>query len=217
MGVSVKWNEHSGAGGSGIPADFPIRTYAVHETRRGFSAQIMQFLGSLTPPPAPSLKFGLFGAAARKSPKPAPAGQKEHKENVFRCGEAAATKNHHLCGHIDSPLLGRESGQVGRIANPTYLQGNSGQKAKVQGRGCRRRRRGSLTPPPTPSPLLAFGQERGGGAAEGGGGGVRRPGGLRSIGNAPRKFPNWSLAILKITPKAEEWDADFRRLRPQIL
>ncbi len=114
-----------------------------------------QAAGGLAPLPAPSLKFGLFRAAARKSPKPAPAGQKEHKENVFRCGgEAAATKNNHLCGHIDSPLLGRESGQVGRIGNPTYLQGNSGQKAKVQG----------------------------GSAAEGGGGGVRRAGGLRYMG-----------------------------------
>ncbi len=125
----------------------------------------------LTPPPPPSaappplswpkarrgegvgggvrlpLKFGLFGAAARKSPKSAPAGQKEHKEIVFRCGGfAAATKNNHLCGHIDSPLLGRESGQVGRIANLTYLQGNSGQKAKVQGGG---RGRGEAPPPPS--------------------------------------------------------------------
>ncbi len=134
---SVKTTESGGD--RGFDAN-KSRTYAVREPH----PTPAEGGGGASPLPLPPpLKFCLFGAAARKSPKSAPAGQKEHKEIVFRCGgEAAATKNHHLCGHIDSPLLGRESGQVGRIANPTYLQGNSGQKAKVQGRGCRRRRRG---------------------------------------------------------------------------
>ncbi len=36
-------------------------------------------------------------------------------------------------------------------------------------------------------------------------------------GGGGKKISNWSLAIPKITPKTEEWDADFRRLRPQSL
>ncbi len=99
----------------------------------------------LTPPPTPSLKFGLFGAAARKSPKPAPAGQKEHKENVFHCGGAAAMKNN---------LLFRTAEAAG---GP--MRRGCGQKAKVEGGGAAEGG-GGASPLPLPPP----------GAAEGGGG-----------------------------------------------